>query len=120
MKIEEASNYFRLIADPNRLTILKVLTTNLHMSANEFLKYVSCKQATLSHHLNEMSDAGLLNSKKKGNKVFYSLNAPVYEQLTNYLNKIDRVKRNDNPIRVVDTPLIDGKKEKEELPTFLL
>lgn len=134
MNVEQASNYFKLIADPNRLTILKLLTTNLHMSASEFLKHVKCKQATLSHHLNELTDAGLLNSKKKGNKVFYSINANTYTQLVNFLNKIDRINKTteeakkvepkkENPIRVVETPLVQEKRPtpvKVELPTYLL
>lgn len=118
MNIEEASNYFKLIADPNRLTILRLLSKKLHMYANEMLPSLSCKQATLSHHLSELTESGLLNSNKKGNKVMYSLNITKYNQLTNFLNKVERT----NPIRVVDTPLINKKEEptKQDLPTFLL
>jgi len=123
MTNEEASNYFKLIADPNRLAILKALTTKLHMCGSDLLKIVSCKQATLSHHLNEMTEAGLLNSKKSGNKVIYSLDALKYDQLINFLGKIDRINKTiEKPIRVVDTKVIEdiGKPKKEELPTFLL
>lgn len=127
MNIEEASNYFKLIADPNRLTILKQLTINLHMCGNDLLKHVDCKQATLSHHLSELTESGLLNAKKSGNKVLYSLNALKYNQLVYFLNKIDRINKSEDnpPVRVIETPLIQDKinnkeKEKEDLPTFLL
>lgn len=127
MNIQEASTYFKIIADPNRLTILKELTTNLHMCASDFLKLVDCKQATLSHHLSELTESGLLNSKKSGNKVIYSLNVLKYNQLVYFLNRVDRINKNETkkpeekPIRVVDTPLIkDNEYKKEELPDFLL
>lgn len=123
LTVEEASNYFKLIADPNRLVILRLLTSKLHMCANEFLKSVTCKQATLSHHLSEMTESGLLNSKKSGNKVMYSINASKYEQLITFLGRIERINKTiNNPIRVVDSKLINKEpnREKEELPTFLL
>lgn len=129
MNIEEASNYFKLIADPNRLTVLNLLTKKLHMSGTEILKYVTCKQATLSHHLTELTSSGLLNSKKSGNKTLYSLNINKYEQLTKFLDKVDRVnKKAENPIRVSESKIIEdietntysNREEREELPDFLL
>lgn len=120
MKIEEASELFKLIADPNRLTILRLLSKKLHMYANEMLPELTCKQSTLSHHLSELTNSGLLNANKKGNKVIYSLNIVKYNQLTDFLTKVERLNKKENPIRVVDTPLVNKKEKQEELPTFLL
>ena len=135
MNIEEASKVLQLIADPNRLTIVVLLTKKQKMSASEFLKSISCKQSTLSHHLNEMVDAKLLNFKKKGNKVFYSLNATKYQQLLNFLGKkelpveqeevkpVEPVKEEPKEVvRVVDSPIIDKRPTpvKVELPFYLL
>ena len=91
MNATDASKLLQMIADPNRLTILLLLTKTRKMSANEFLDHITCKQSTLSHHLNEMADADLLTSKKKGNRVFYSLNVKKYASLLNFLGKIDKV-----------------------------
>ena len=135
MNIEEASKVLQLIADPNRLTIVVLLTKKQKMSASEFLKSISCKQSTLSHHLNEMVDAKLLNFKKKGNKVFYSLIATKYQQLLNFLGKkelpveqeevkpVEPVKEEPKEVvRVVDSPIIDKRPTpvKVELPFYLL
>ena len=124
MTVEEASVYLKLIADPNRLTILRMLTKKLHVSANEFLPSVKCKQATLSHHLSELVNSGLLNSKKKGNKVFYSLNAVKYEQLVNSLDKIDRINKTETPkhevkkveIKKIEKPVVEEKPITPEKP----
>ena len=122
MNVEETSKYLKLIADPNRLIIINLLTKKLHMYGNELLKEVSCGQPTLSHHLSELTESGLLNSKKRGNKVAYSINAIKYNQFLNSLSRLDRNinKTNENPIRVTETKLVDEEEVKEKLPVFLL
>ena len=121
MNSEKACTLLSLLGDTNRLLIVVYLKNKLHANGNELLKQVNCKQATLSHHLSSMVEAGLLNSKKKGNQVIYSLNAVVFEQVVNFLGSIDRVNKNpEKPIRVTETKIITEHKEKEELPTYLL
>ena len=134
MNFEEASKLLQLISDQNRLTVVVLLTKNKKMSASEFLKSISCKQSTLSHHLNEMVDAGLLNCKKKGNKVLYSLNNTKYAQLLNFLGKVDvepKEEKAQEPVqevkeekkevyRVVDSDIVRPDPVKIELPIYLL
>ena len=145
MNINDASKILSLISDPNRLVVVTLLVKNRKMSANEFLKSTTCKQATLSHHLNEMVDAELLKCKKKGNKVFYSLNASKYSQLLSFLGKIDNaavaadakaepapaptpvepapapvVEEKKEVVRVTDTELVRPTPVKVELPYWLL
>ena len=140
MNINDASKILQLISDPNRLVIVTLLVKNRKMSANEFLSSTTCKQATLSHHLNEMVDGELLKCKKKGNKVFYSLNASKYGQLLNFLGKIDsaasseEVKKEQAPlpapvpvveekkevVRVADSEFVRPTPVKVELPYWLL
>jgi len=142
MNVKEASELLLLIGDETRLTVVKALTKKLHMCAKDFLPLVDCKQATLSHHLNEMSENGIIHAKKSGNKVLYSLDARKFQALVYFMGNIDRVNKSDDkpvaepakpvekPIRVVDTPIISkvekGEEEKKgnpvkvELPTFLL
>jgi len=142
MNVKEASELLLLIGDETRLTIVKALTKKLHMNAKDFLPLVSCKQATLSHHLTELVDNGLVKAKKSGNKVLYSLDARKFDALINFVGNIDRVNKKEEapvapapvkevkpvekPIRVVDTPVVKKVEEKKgnpvkvELPTFLL
>lgn len=132
MNFEEASKLLQLISDQNRLTVVVLLTKNKKMSASEFLKSISCKQSTLSHHLNEMVDAGLLNCKKKGNKVLYSLNNVKYAQLLNFLGKVEAEPVAEKKVeeapkeekkevyRVVDSDIVKPDPVKIELPIYLL
>lgn len=130
MNIEEAGKMLQLISDPNRLVIVKLLVKNKKMSANEFLKSISCKQSTLSHHLNEMVDAELLHCKKRGNKVIYSLNTKKYLQLINFLDIREEIEQVEKPqpvkeekpevYRVTDSDLVRPDPVKVELPIYLL
>ena len=126
MNLEEASKLLQLISDQNRLTIIVLLNKNKKMSASEFLKSISCKQSTLSHHLNEMVDAELLSCKKKGNKVLYSLNNVKYSQLLNFLGKVEaepkeEIKEEKKEVyRVVDSDIVRPDPVKIELPIYLL
>lgn len=125
MNVEEASKLFNLLSDPNRLEIVLYLRKNLHANATEILNVVACKQATLSHHLNSLSEEGLVTSKKKGNQVIYSLSAPKFNQLVSFLGTIDRINRKEEkPIRVIETPIIKKvetkKRKNSDMPTFLL
>ena len=136
MKVEEASKLLQLMSDPNRLTIVVLLTKKKKMSANEFLASISCKQSTLSHHLNEMVDAKLLKCNKKGSKVFYSLDNVKYAQLLAFLGKIDSASNavaeepkveepkveeaKEEPKPVVKEEPVRGNPVKIELPFYLL
>lgn len=44
------------------------------MNVSEILRYFEFRQASLSHHLKVLKEAGLVNSKKRGQYVYYSLN----------------------------------------------
>lgn len=128
MKVEEASKLLQLMSDPNRLTIVVLLTKKKKMSANEFLASISCKQSTLSHHLNEMVDAKLLKCNKKGSKVFYSLDNVKYAQLLAFIGKIDSASNAVAEEPKVEEPKVEEVKEepvrgnpvKIELPFYLL
>ncbi len=131
MKVEDASKLLQLMSDPNRLTIVVLLTKKKKMSANEFLASISCKQSTLSHHLNEMVDAKLLKCNKKGSKVFYSLDNVKYAQLLAFLGKIDSASNavneepkveevKEEPKPMVKEEPVRGNPVKIELPFYLL
>ena len=115
MKVEEASKLLQLMSDPNRLTIVVLLTKKKKMSANEFLASISCKQSTLSHHLNEMVDAKLLKCNKKGSKVFYSLDNVKYAQLLAFLGKIDSASNAVAEEPKVEEPKVEEVKEEPKL-----
>lgn len=85
MNIKDATELLKVIADESRLRIIKTLMKEKKVCGNDLLVKVDCKQATLSHHMSVLVDAGLVKSKRSGNKVFYSLIKGELESLAGFL-----------------------------------
>ena len=86
MKVEKASELLKVLADEQRLKILKTLYKYNGFCANDLLSVVDCKQATLSHHMSLLVESGFVNAKKDGNKVYYSINRKQIGSIINFLS----------------------------------
>ncbi|HOF50139.1 MAG TPA: metalloregulator ArsR/SmtB family transcription factor [Candidatus Colwellbacteria bacterium] len=58
----------------SRMKIYKFLKENGKSTVSSIVDILELTQPTVSYHLKEMKDAGLLNSSKSGKEVFYSVN----------------------------------------------
>lgn len=56
------------------MKIYKFLKKNGKSSVSDVVDVVGLTQPTISYHLKEMKEAGLLNSSKNGKEVLYSVN----------------------------------------------
>ncbi len=70
--MEEASRYFKAISHPLRLKILCVVGVG-EMSVQDILKTVGTTQSNVSQHLCLLKDKGIVQSRKEGNRVYYSI-----------------------------------------------
>lgn len=86
-KLEMAAGRLRAIAHPMRIAIIDLLTYNKKMTVTEIYERLEIEQASASHHLNILKGKGLLESKRNGKMIFYSLK---YEQLTEVVDCINR------------------------------
>jgi len=62
------------LSDHIRLCILKLLLESGELCVCQIQPLLKISQPNLSFHLRVLRDAGLVKCKKKGKKVFYSLN----------------------------------------------
>ena len=62
----------KAIADENRLKILECLH-NGEQCACIILEKLSITQSTLSHHMKILCDCGLVNARKQGRWMYYSI-----------------------------------------------
>ena len=66
--------FAKAIADPTRQRIMQLLCCNW-LCVNDVVAGVGdVSQPTVSHHLGILRDAGLVNTRRDGKQVFYSLN----------------------------------------------
>lgn len=72
--LDAAAKLFKLLGEPNRLRILRILDTDSEHCVCEFEEHMpDVSQSLLSHHLADLREAGLVVSEKRGQKVYYRL-----------------------------------------------
>lgn len=75
---------FRALADPTRRAILRLLSKQ-DLSAGELAKSFSISGASMSHHFAALKQAGLVESRREGQLILYSLNTTVLQDLIAHL-----------------------------------
>ena len=81
--LEKAAGMLKAIAHPVRITIIGCLEDGQRLTVSEILKQVGIEQATASHHLGILRDKGVLNSKREGKNIYYSLKHETLKVLLN-------------------------------------
>ena len=66
--------FFKAVHDQHRQPILDLLHKHGSMTANQIVAKISISQPTVSHHLKILHQAKIVNSKKQGKEVIYSIN----------------------------------------------
>ena len=66
--------FAKAIADPTRQRIMQLLCCNWLCVSDVVVGVDDVSQPTVSHHLGILRDAGLVNTRRDGKQVFYSLN----------------------------------------------
>ena len=69
---------FRALADPARVRLLGLIAARAdgEICVSSLTRSLALSQATVSHHLKVLSDAGLLDRARRGTWVFYRLVGP--------------------------------------------
>ena len=72
---EGTATMFKALGDPARVKIVNLLArSDQPVCACEFIPALGLTQATVSHHLKKLTDAGLLEREQRGKWAFFSLN----------------------------------------------
>jgi DNA-binding transcriptional ArsR family regulator len=85
-KLEKAASKLRAMAHPMRIAIVDLLTANKKLTVTEIYNKLSIEQATASHHLNILKNKGLLESKRDGKMILYSLKNDALTRLIDCIN----------------------------------
>jgi len=71
---------FKALSDPNRRQIIKMLQ-NGDMTAGDIASHFDMTKPSISHHLNLLKQADLVQDVRKGQNIYYSLNTTVFQDL---------------------------------------
>ena len=81
---------FKAFCDETRLLVLSLLQSG-EKCACELLERVSVGQSTLSHHMKILVESGVVNSRKDGKWIYYSISTTGSENAADLLRKITAV-----------------------------
>ncbi len=82
---------FKAFCDENRLYILTLLESG-EKCACKLLEALHIGQSTLSHHMKILCDSGVVNGRKEGKWVHYSLNPQGVNKAKELLTKYTSIK----------------------------
>lgn len=86
-KYIENANLFKALSDPNRLMILDMLSSG-ELCACKILEEMNITQPTLSHHMKTLCDCGLVEARREGKWMHYSVNPHRLQKVTKILGSI--------------------------------
>lgn len=82
----ENAKIFKAFCDENRLRILELLRSG-EKCACKLLEELHISQSTLSHHMKLLCDAGVVQGKKEGKWVHYSIDTQGAEKAVELLKE---------------------------------
>lgn len=83
----EKVGLFKALADTNRLMIVDMLSCG-ELCACKILEKFNITQPTLSHHMKILCECGLVNGRKEGKWMHYSLDETKVRDFQNFLHAV--------------------------------
>ncbi|MDP3510953.1 MAG: metalloregulator ArsR/SmtB family transcription factor [Candidatus Melainabacteria bacterium] len=87
MEIQPVLNAFAALSQESRLKTFRLLVQQGRqgLAAGTIASQLEITPATMSHHLEQLSQAGLLSSRREGRSIIYSANYDTMQNLINFL-----------------------------------
>ena len=86
IKDNKIAKYAKALAHPARIAILQVLLKQQSCICGDIVDELPLSQSTVSQHLKELKDSGLIKGDVEGAKVCYCIDEKEWELAKNYLN----------------------------------
>ena len=78
----------QVLSDTNRIRILRLLADKGELCAQDILTHFPITQPTLSHHMNVLLDNRLVEARKSGRRVFYSVSRKGLEDIIGFFSSL--------------------------------
>lgn len=88
MTAKDIERISKALADPTRLTILQAVRKSGCMQCADIRDMIDLAQPSISHHLKQLTEAGLLIITKEGRNVRYTIDNEVLNGYTKFLSTL--------------------------------
>lgn len=86
VKDNKIAQYAKALAHPARVAILQILIKTKECICGDIVEDLPLAQSTVSQHLKELKDAGLIKGNINGAKVCYCINENEWENAKKYFS----------------------------------
>jgi len=87
-KEQELAEFAKAISHPARIAILKVLAQKNECICGEIVEVLPLAQSTVSQHLKELKNAGLIEGTLDGPRSCYCINWKEFEKFNNSIGTL--------------------------------
>lgn len=85
-KLRQAIKIYKALGEPTRLKIARLLVNEANLCCSDIgIRLESIAGSTLSHHLKQLTDCGLLSTYKEGTYIYYSLDRELIRKYAPYV-----------------------------------
>ena len=88
LKEQSLAAIAKALSHPARIAILNVLAKKNQCICNEIVEVLPLAQSTVSQHLKELRNAGLINGEVDGSRSCYCINWKAFEKFNNEFNSL--------------------------------
>ena len=88
LKQNKIANMLKALAHPARVAIIQHLAKAEHCICNDFVDELGLAQPTISQHLKELKDIGLIKGCVEGKSVSYCIDEKVWKQVKKELESL--------------------------------
>lgn len=81
---------FKALSDENRLSIVQAIADEGEICACELLEQLDITQATLSHHMKVLCQAGIVSCRREGRWCHYSIDSAAAGMLAAFFGQLER------------------------------
>ena len=87
-KENRLAKYAKALAHPARIAILKFLATKTVCQCGDIVEELPLSQSTVSQHLKELKEAGLIKGEIEGAKVCYCIDEKEWKAAQQWINQL--------------------------------
>lgn len=82
----QLAGIFRVLANPARIAILQYLSRQQGCICNDIVEEIGLAQPTVSQHLKELKQSGLISGEVEGKRLCYCINRDRWNELQQIIN----------------------------------